>query len=334
MNACCIPLDAIDEPTVGGKAWGLSRLIKMGLSVPDGFVIVGATADNLPEDIDEQRRRLGDGPLAVRSSAIGEDSQDASFAGQYETVLNVEGAEAVRAAIAQCAASLQSRRAAAYRAEQLNDAETTMNVVVQRMVDARAAGVLFTAHPVNGRRDVVVIDAVEGLGESLVGGHATPDHFVLLRDGSVQERELVGESAVLSGDELGVLLAGALKAEHHEGHPLDMEWAIDKQGTVQWLQARPITNLPADPRELDTEVRPTDVYTWANIGEMMPGAVTPLTYSVTGMGIDVGMQRMYQRAGVEISDRGEPRYVAMSFGHLFLNLSEMAVMGGHVVGAS
>lgn len=334
MEARCIPLEAVSEPTVGGKAWGLSRLIRMGLAVPEGFVIVGAAADVFPADLDTQHQRLGAGPVAVRSSAIGEDSEGASFAGQYETVLNVQGADALREAIRKCAASLKSHRASAYRAEQLGDAGTQMNVVVQRMVDARAAGVLFTAHPVTGRRDVIVIDAVQGLGEALVSGHVTPDHFVLRRDGAVVERELEADVPVLSEDELRLLLRDALAAERHEGHPLDMEWAIDREGNIRWLQARPITNLPADIGELDTPAKPTDVFTWANIGEMMPGAVTPLTYSVTAVGVDVGMQRLYQKMGIDLPDIGQPRFVAMFFGHLFLNLSEMALMAGHVAGAS
>ncbi len=145
-------------------------MLGYGFDVPSGFVVVGATPRDLPDDLDEHYQRIGAGKVAVRSSAIGEDSGDASFAGQYETVLNVEGPESLRLAIEDCLRSLENVRAAAYRNEKTGQSEVQMNVVVQQMVDARAAGVLFTVNPVNARRDQVVVDAVAGLGEALVSG--------------------------------------------------------------------------------------------------------------------------------------------------------------------
>jgi pyruvate,water dikinase len=209
-----------------------------------------------------------------------------------------------------------------------------MSVIVQRMVDARAAGVLFTADPVTTRRNRMVIDAVEGLGDVLVDGRATPDHWLVSRSGDVLEREIRGPLPVLEDDEIEVLIAGAIQAEAKQGIPLDMEWAIDRDHRVQWLQARPITGLPADPNELDSTPRPGAVYTWANIGEMMPGAITPLTYSVTARGIDIGMQRMYRQIGARVPDDCEMRYVAMFFGHLFLNLTTLAELAGEVAGST
>ena len=188
----CIPLEAVSGEAVGGKAEGLVRLLGYGFDVPSGFVIMGATPGNLPDDLDEHYRTIGAGKVAVRSSAIGEDSGEASFAGQYETVLNVEGIDALRAAIEDCLRSLENARAVAYRDEKTGQSEVQMNIVVQQMVDARAAGVLFTVNPVNARRDQVVIDAVAGLGEALVSGHATPDHWLLSRSGSVLESEVQG----------------------------------------------------------------------------------------------------------------------------------------------
>ena len=330
----CITLEAISGEAVGGKAEGLVRLLEYGFDVPAGFVIMGSTPGNLPHDLDEHYRRIGEGKVAVRSSAIGEDSDEASFAGQYETVLNVEGPEALRAAIEDCLRSQQNERAVAYRDEKSGQSEAQMNIVVQQMVDARAAGVLFTANPVNARRDQVVIDAVRGLGEALVSGHATPDHWLVARDGSVLESEAHGEEPVLGDSELMLLLDEALRAEGHYGAPLDMEWAIDQSGELRWLQARPITQLPADPNELDTDPNPTDVYTWYNIGEMMPGAVTPLTYSVTGRGIDIGMQRAYRRCGVRVPPGDGIRYVGMFHGHLFINLTTLAEIAADVAGST
>ncbi|UCH28446.1 MAG: hypothetical protein JSV06_09205 [Myxococcales bacterium] len=335
MNAPrCIPLEAVTNEAVGGKAEGLARLLRYGFEVPPGFVIQGATETTLPSDLEAQYLRLGGGKVAVRSSAIGEDSGDASFAGQYETVLNVEGIDALGAAIADCARSLQSAGATAYRDRKLGEGEVRMNVVVQQMVDARAAGVLFTANPMSSRRDQIVVDAVPGLGETLVSGRATPDHWILRRDGTVVDGEIQGEEPVLSEAERILLLDGALRAEEHYGAPLDMEWAIDRAGELRWLQARPITRLPADPNELDTHPDPSHVYTWCNIGEMMPGAVTPLTYSVTGRGIDLGMQSSYRRSGVSVPPGEGLRYVGMFFGHLFLNLTTLSEIAADVAGST
>ncbi len=330
----CIPLEVVSGEAVGGKAEGLVRLLGYGFDVPSGFVVMGATSGNLPDDLDVHYERIGAGKVAVRSSAIGEDSGEASFAGQYETVLNVEGPEALRAAIEDCLRSLENARAVAYRDEKTGQSEVQMNIVVQQMVDARAAGVLFSVNPVNARRDQVVIDAVAGLGEALVSGHATPDHWLLARDGSVFESDIHGDDAVLNEAELTALLDGALRAEERYGAPLDMEWAIDQSGAIRWLQARPITQLPADPNELDTDPNPSDVYTWCNIGEMMPGAVTPLTYSITGRGIDIGMQRSYRRMGANIPHDEGVRYVGTFYGHIFLNLSTLSELSAAVAGST
>jgi pyruvate,water dikinase len=330
----CIPLEMVSGEAVGGKAEGLVRLLGYGFDVPSGFVVMGATSGNLPDDLDAHYERIGAGKVAVRSSAIGEDSGNASFAGQYETVLDVDGTEALHAAIEDCLRSLKNARAVAYRDENTGQSDVQMNIVVQQMVDARAAGVLFTVNPVNARRDQVVIDAVAGLGEALVSGHATPDHWLLARDGSLFDSELHGDTPVLSDAELTLLLDGALRAEEQYGAPLDMEWAIDQSGELRWLQARPITQLPADPNELDTDPNPSDVYTWCNIGEMMPGAVTPLTYSVTGRGIDIGMQRSYRHMGANIPRGDDFRYVAMFYGHMFLNLSTLAELSAAVAGST
>ena len=330
----CIPLGTIAGQAVGGKAEGLARLLRYGFDVPEGFVIVGASSESLPEDLDAHYERIGAGKVAVRSSAMGEDSSEASFAGQYETVLNVEGPKALRTAIEDCLRSVEAARAVAYRDEKTSQAHISMSIVVQQMVDARAAGVLFTVNPVNARRDQLVIDAVSGLGDALVSGHATPDHWLLSRDGRVLTRELQGLAPILTDDEVSALLEGAIRAETQHGAPLDMEWAIDHGGELHWLQARPITQLPADPNELDTAPPADAVYTWANIVEMMPGAVSPLTYSVTGRGIDIGMQRWYRRIGSEVPEGEDMRYVAMFFGHLFLNLTTLAALAADVAGST
>ena len=327
-----------DDASYGGKAVGLARLLSMGLPVPAGFVIVDAKPGHHPNDLAERYRKLGGGPVAVRSSALGEDSADASFAGQYETVLGVEGQADLEAAIDRCLESLSNERARAYADQVAIDADEAgahMCVIVQCMVDARAAGVLFTADPVSGRRAHAVIDAVDGLGEALVSGQASPDHYVLDREGRTIEATLDGPSAVLEQADRAALAEAARAAAAREGLPLDLEWAIDSQERIYWLQARPITTLGADPTELDTPVPdPSHVFTRCNIGEMFPGACTPLSFSFTGRGIDVGMQRMHQRIGIRRDVSPDCVFVGMFHRNLFLNLTTMADTATQALGSS
>jgi phosphohistidine swiveling domain-containing protein len=342
-RAYILRLEDVGGEPVGGKAAGLARLIHMGLPVPAGFVIVGAQPGALPEDLAEHYRGLSpdglDIAVAVRSSAIGEDSAGASFAGQYETVLDVRGESALREAVDRCLRSLGSERAVAYQVEHAadvtGDEPIAMSVVVQRMAPARSAGVLFTADPVSGRRGRAVIDAVPGIGESLVAGQATPDHYELDRGGATVHVDLVGATPLLSEAERASLLEVALEAEKREGTPLDLEWAIDAGGAIHWLQARPITHLPADPNELDTPLpNPTHVFTRCNIGEMFPGVCTPLSYSFTAWSVDVGMQMMHQRIGIQHEILPDFRFVIMHGGHLFLNLTTMSETATHALGSS
>ena len=326
--------DIRDEP-VGGKAFGLAQLHAMGLRVPAGFAILGADPGNLPSDLSNRYRELGGGPVAVRSSAQDEDGGDASFAGQYDTLLNVEGEENLARAVVQCLESLTSAQARAYRERRGGDAAEggDMCVVVQRMIEPRAAGVLFTVDPVSHRRAHAVVDAVPGLGEALVSGLEASDHYVLNRAGEVVSASLVGERAILDPECLRVLRSEAIRAETQRGTPLDLEWAIDAAGEIWWLQARPITTLLPDLNELDTEMLdPSHVYTRCNIGEMFPGVCTPLSYSFTARGIDVGLQRMHMRVGVQDAPVPEFKFIAMSYGHLFLNLTSLSDASSQTIG--
>jgi phosphohistidine swiveling domain-containing protein len=339
-----LDLDEIEGQPVGGKAIGLARLRAMGLRVPEAVVLIGARSGQLTEELEKGIARLGDGPLAVRSSAIGEDGLEASFAGQYETVLDVRGRAALSAAIEVCLASAGSARASAYRDardrdEVGHDSPAVMSIVIQRMVDARASGVCFTVDPVTHRRNRLVIDSVAGLGEALVSGHASPDHDELVRRQMRWEaRQSGGDSEnapVLSDRERARIAAEALEAERRAGEPLDLEWAIDGAGQLHWLQARPITTLRMDPQALDTPVpQAGDVFTRCNVGEMMPGAVSPLTYSTCARGIDVGWQMNMMDLGVRKERSAENVYIAMSHGHLFINLSEGARFASAVTGSS
>ncbi len=325
-----IPLQKITNEAVGGKAEGLAKLIHLGLQVPAGFVIQHAQTGNMPADLFEHYNAIGGGKVAVRSSAIGEDSIDASFAGQYETILDVEGETALVAAIEQCLHSIQNVSAMAYQSKKAADANAEapvvqMCVVVQKMVPAASAGVLFTVDPVSNSRQCIVIDAVSGLGEKLVSGEATPDHYVLDRNGKIIEQDLVGAMPLLSASQLQALLKDALNAEEKMGLPLDMEWAISHDGTLCWLQARPITTLGADLNELDTPLLDEKhIFTRCNVSEALPGALCPLTHSVTGRGLEVGMQRLFIDFGILQKEDSNWYVMGNFYGHMFMNLSTMS----------
>ncbi|KUM33799.1 phosphoenolpyruvate synthase [Arthrobacter sp. EPSL27] len=217
-------------------------------------------------------------PVAVRSSATAEDLPFASFAGQQDTFLNVAGADDVLAAVRRCWASLWTDRAVSYRATHgIAPSAVALAVVVQKLVDAAVAGVLFTANPVTGRRHEAVIDASPGLGEAVVSGAVNPDHFIVdSATGKVTERrigskgvavrplpgggtEQVSVPVSVPGPCLDVAQLAALellgrRAELHFGAPQDLEWAIDGGGTLWLTQSRPITTLyplPSRRRVLD-----------------------------------------------------------------------------------
>ena len=151
-----------------------------------------------------------------------------------------------------------------------------MCVIIQRMVEPRAAGVAFTADPVSGRRDRVVVDAVRGLGESLVSGRRAADHLLLDREGNIVARELESTTACLDDDVVRRIAEGSVRVAAALGAPLDLEWAVDQSGRVSWLQARPITHLPADVRELDAGWSDDDIFTKCNMGRCYPVHVSAL----------------------------------------------------------
>src|SRR5690606_6924152 len=201
----------------------------------------------------------------------------------------VEGMEALCKAIDQCLASVKNARASAYRDQKTGLSSVPMSIVVQEMVSARCAGVLFTADPVSNRRDHMVIDAVLGNGEKLVSGEVTPDHYVYDRSKKkLVAKELSGEKSILNPDNFKQLVKDAEKAEQIAGEPLDMEWAIDRDGDVCWLQARPITTLASDLNELDSPlIAPDHIFTKCNVAGALPGALCPLTHSITARALDI-----------------------------------------------
>jgi pyruvate,water dikinase len=179
-----------------------------------------------------------------------------------------------------------------------------------------------------------VIDAVQGLGEALVSGEVTPDHYELDVCNVLLRQELAGESAVLSPAELTRLARQARQTAAVFSQPVDMEWAIDHTGQLFWLQVRPITTLPADLNEFDEVVRETDIFTTGNIGEMMPGAVCPLTTSVTLRGIEYGFQHLDIILGAQKTFTERYTQVCSFYGHWFFNLTGKVAGGSYVAGMS
>jgi pyruvate,water dikinase len=231
----------------------------------------------LADEIRQAYTQLGDShlPVAVRSSATAEDLPDLSFAGQQDTYLNILGEEALLDAVVRCWASLWTARAIGYRARnQISHDEVALAVVVQQMVQSEAAGVLFTANPLTGKRSETVIDATLGLGEALVSGQVEPDHYVVAGSGEKVLGKTLGAKALsirgqagggtitvhhpaenqqaLPDEQILALTRLGQQAQAHFGSPQDMEWAwADRKLYV--VQSRPVTSLYPLPAGLNEE---------------------------------------------------------------------------------
>jgi len=269
---------------------GLERMLEAAMSglSPDDVDAVGAVSHRLGEAMrsapippsvrEEVARRyaeLGEPPVAVRSSALGEDSREATFAGQQETYLWVHGAEGVCGAVRDCWVSLYSPPAITYRARLGTAAgEPAMGVAVQQMVDAEISGVMFTCNPVSGDPSMVAINASWGLGLAVVGGEVTPDDFLVSKvtrevvrrhvhakeveyvpaadGGGAVRREVPDERrelACLDAAALEALVEVGRRVERHFGSPQDVEWAIARgaelPSSLFVLQSRPVTAVPS-----------------------------------------------------------------------------------------
>jgi phosphohistidine swiveling domain-containing protein len=272
---------------LGTKAASLARLTGAGFPVPPGVVVTAAAAADRDQAYGRLQAVAGElgGPdqrFAVRSSATAEDLAGASYAGQYETVLDVR-LDQLPQAVQQVVDSAATARVAAYRQAHPQAASADpsgsgggMAVLVQVMVPADAAGVAFTANPLTGARDEVVISAVPGLGERLVAGQATGDQWIV-RHG--QARRTRATEQAISADQARQIATLARRVHAHLGSPQDLEWAIttDASGTeggLWLLQARPMTALP-DPVDWTP---PAPGYWMRNLrlGEWLPEPMTPL----------------------------------------------------------
>ena len=314
---------------MGGKARGLKVLKELGLRVPESFVIIHPNGYDLPVDIlSSYLGNLGHGPKAVRSSAVSEDGYHASFAGQFESYLNVNGTEEVKTAIRKCVEAAYSDRVSLYSENIHHKADNRISVIVQNMVEAEKAGVIFSADPVDNRRDRMMINVAAGTGDDLVSGRKDAVRYLVFRSGRNIDAQLLKNGDMLSKAQITELMEGTKKAEKAYGHPVDLEWAIDRVGTIHWLQVRPVTTLDdVHFNELDdVKEESTDVWSLGNIGEMMPGVVTPLTYSVSGRTIDIGLGYLAARSGViPMKDIRKFQSLELFYNRLFFNMSKYMI---------
>lgn len=249
-------------------------------------------------DLNRQSKIQNRKSVAVRSSATAEDLPDASFAGQQETFLNIRGEADLLDAVKKCWASLWTARAISYRIKNNIDQNTVaLAVVVQEMVDAEAAGILFTANPINGRRDEMVINAAWGLGEAIVGGLVSPDTIVADKaTGKVKSYEIAEKTVITVRTEKGTredplederrrskvmneadiveLVNIARRIESYYGSPQDIEFCF-ANGKFFIVQSRPITALPPEPLEWIIPVK-SAVLARGSFAEFVPEPVSPL----------------------------------------------------------
>ncbi|NUS04884.1 MAG: pyruvate, phosphate dikinase [Nonomuraea sp.] len=362
-----IPLDdpAADLETAGGKGASLARLARAGLSVPGGFVVTTEAyrsfvagfrdriasgdaaalfaAHDIPQELAAEIRAaydaLGDDvAVAVRSSATAEDLPDMSFAGQQDTYLNIRG-DGLLEAVRRCWASLWNPRAVAYRDQNgVPHDDVALAVVVQELVDADAAGIMFTADPVTGDRDATVINASWGLGEAVVGGQVTPDTITVSggrvtasqvadktvmtvrAESGTHERPVPGDlrrRPVLDPSEAVELAALGARVQALYDTPMDVEWAR-RDGEFAILQARPITGLRAPVEEWNDSLKGDYLWTAGNLGEAIPDVMTPATWSFV---------RLFIREAMSASALPGFDLVGNIGGRFYMNLSLVYSIG-------
>lgn len=281
-----VGLNSDRRAQAGGKGSMLARLYQLGYLIPDGFVILPDAFDNdeiRPEAWAQAQQQLArlrgsrpDVAFAVRSSALSEDSAQASFAGEFETVLDMQTDEAVRQAIGAVRRSRGEARVKAYSRAQGLGEHHEMAVVVQQLVRAEYSGVLFTADPLTGNLMHMTGNYVHGLGEKLVSGQANPQTFIFDRPGG----KYSGPAELKPFARKLYRLAERLDKEL--GASQDIEWAV-AGGSVFILQARPITTMREfNPVTGELNASLTGDFLWSNgnAAEIQPEVMTLLTWSV------------------------------------------------------
>ncbi|NOX87136.1 MAG: hypothetical protein GXO86_14460 [Chlorobi bacterium] len=312
-----VPVESLKPGQGGGKARGLAMLKHFGMNIPETYVLL----QNSPGELEEFLKALpGDKPFAVRSSAEAEDGAEHSYAGQFETYLNVKGKKALLKAVNACFDSARSHTVESYKTNFQTGNGAGMNVIIQEMIEPAVSGVLFTADPVKQRHDLIAISVTEGIGEALMSGHKAGENFSFYK-----YSHQYPESKLIKKEWFAALVDKALEIEKKYGAPADIEWAIDKNGKLWWLQLRPVTNLDeVHLNELDDKpLYEQPVYTRGNIGEMMPGPVTPLTLSTFARAIEVGLQVFYRKIGALEEYSGKNLFVHSFYNHLFFDMNSL-----------
>src|SRR6266568_4863939 len=297
-----------DATTVGGKTANLGRLAT-SFRVPPGFCLDVSAFDQLRHALDgdaaararlrelvaasyaDLARRVGqrEPRVAVRSSAIGEDSGDSSFAGQHETILDVGGVDAIVDALLECWRSVSSDRAAAYRKQRNIAGAPRIAVLVQLMVPADASAIAFSADPVSGARDVVVVNAARGLGDAIASGTITPDSYtVRKRDLAITSRFCANGAAVPDAD-IAAIARLAIQLETVMGGPVDIECAL-RDGELHLLQCRAITTL-ADEFPVTWDDPDDAKLTWEREDAHFDRVFAPLSAEFITNGPDYGIRK-------------------------------------------
>lgn len=327
-----IPFDKIsdDQAFVGSKAFILAKMSKKGLPVPEGLIL--SHEPDKTEDWQEIYawwKRMGSFPLAVRSSAFGEDSKEMSFAGQNQSFLNVQSEDALRDAILQCFLSIDREASKSYR-KFFTGSETSlpMNVVLQRMVKAQYSGVYFSVNPLN-KEEGAVLEYTEGLGEKLVSGQINPYRF---SESQLQHNGPISIGKLQEIFKLGTEVSNVLREK------IDMEWAIDFSGRLYFLQARPITasrSIVAQKNLIQNEyerIRSSfSEDTWWDGQTFCEWSGTPsqLSYDVwkraftAGSSFDLALREMGYRGFDEESRSSGDSILDQLFGRPFVNMAKI-----------
>jgi len=270
------------------------------LSALTEAIIASPVCEDLTEKIAAHYRALRTARVAVRSSATAEDMPENSFAGLYETFLEIEGEESCIASVKRCWASLWTERAHVYREKHgFDHLDAGMAVIVQAMVPADTSGVMFTSDPRTGRRDRIIIEAGVGPGADFVSGEMSPDRFILgKRNSSILShvRGLPDALPVISRRVARRLAKLAQKVESTFHAPQDIEWATSGR-RILLLQSRPISALPPEPSWEDRQV-----WTNANAGEVAPDVVTPITWGMLQRVLAPTLASVFRLFCVDVGD--------------------------------
>jgi len=348
--------------SVGAKANSLQWLKQHGFPVPNWDTVTTSIMEEFlsfhaytwPDSFDEESQRalrnffleaawpetlketlqqmiaplLREGPLAVRSSATLEDLAEASFAGQYESYLELKNVDEVLQGVRKCWASLAAPRVSAYlETHRLSCSDLRMAVILQVMVPAKCAGVAFSMNPVTGADNEILIEACRGLGEALVSGLVTPDRYCFDKEANqIMRREFSQDDAVLSDAEITCLARYCVEVQAEQGHPVDLEWASD--GEKIWLvQSRPITAFGTSAYEGE--------WTTADMkdGGVSSGVCTPFMASLYEQVFVGATPKFYDGVGLTAAEEEITPWYMVAYGRPYWNVghikSRLALLPGY-----